>query len=130
MFVLRDRSFSAAHGHKHMKIDDRTLGVRNVMTYVLTHAAEEGFHKNQSAVWQHCAPTVFQDSYAVFITPVMEDESKKIEVACRDGFEEISRNNCATFRKAQRNRASLRLRDIFGPVIDDSRKLGFTCIKL
>ena len=106
-----------------MKIDDRTLGVRNVMTYVLTHAAEEGFHKNQSAIWQHCAPTVFQDSYAVFITPVMEDESKKIEVACRDGFEEISRNSCATFRKAQQSRASLRLRDIFGPVIDDATQV-------
>jgi hypothetical protein len=53
-----------------MKIDDRSLNVCNVITYGL-HSAEEGFDNNQSAAWHHCASTVFQDSYAVFIIPVM-----------------------------------------------------------
>jgi len=53
----------------------------------------------------------------------MEYESKQIQVALRDGFEEISRNSCAPFRKTQRDRGGLRPRNIFWPVVDDTMQM-------
>jgi hypothetical protein len=78
------------------------------MTHSLTHAAEEGLHNDQSAAWKHCPPTVPEQSSAVLVIPVMEYESKKIQVALRDGFEEISRNRRAPLRKTPINRGSPR----------------------
>jgi hypothetical protein len=109
-----------------MKIDDRALCVRNVMTYVLTHATEEGFDKDQFAARRHGAPTGLQDSYAVLVIPVMQDEAKKIEVACGDRLKEISGNSCAPLRKAKGGCDSQRLRHIFRPIEDNAAQMGIS----
>ena len=55
VLILRDRSFPSTRDHEHMKIDDRPLGVRNVVLSFLTHPAEERLDDNQPAVRCHGA---------------------------------------------------------------------------
>src|SRR6266853_3354794 len=50
----------------------------------------------------------------------MEYEPEKIQVALWDGFEEISRDSGTPPREPQRDRGSLRSRDMFWPIRDDS----------
>ena len=54
----------------------------------------------------------------------MKYEPKKVEIAVRDGFEEVSRESGAPFRKTQRYRRGLGLRNICRPVIDDAMQIG------
>ena len=54
----------------------------------------------------------------------MKYEPKKVEIAVRDGFEEVSRDSGAPLRKAQRYRCGLGLRNIRRPVIDDAMQIG------
>src|SRR5262245_3416698 len=106
-----------------MQINDRSLNIRYVRTDFLPHAAEEGLHQYDSAAWPHGAPTVCENAYAVCVIPVMEDEAQQIQVALRDGVEEISRHPGAPCSKPQRHRGRLRPRHVFGPVVDDAMQL-------
>src|SRR5215469_202270 len=54
----------------------------------------------------------------------MKYEPKKVEIAVRNGFEEVSRDSGAPFRKTQRYRRGLGLRNICRPVIDDAMQIG------
>ena len=54
----------------------------------------------------------------------MKYEPKKVEIAVRDGFEEVSRDSAAPLRKTQRYRCGLGLWNICRPVIDDAMQIG------
>ena len=54
----------------------------------------------------------------------MKYEPKKVEIAVRDGFEEVSRDSGAPLRKTQRYRCGPGVRNNCRPVIDDAMQIG------